>query len=312
MPSSLPRRILLPSIPIRTTSSLRLPLPITSSSSSLSTLPPSSSPSSSTASPASPVPASTSTTPSTTPIQPHHDLPTFLHHATTTNLSRSTSLFLGTHYEYLVQHSLSRYGFRLARVGGRSDKGIDLLGHWCLPAACIGLETAVRVLVQCKAMQHRRPGPSLVRELEGALNGAPLVGAAGCAAAEEESRAAGGTVQMGVLCAPREATRGVREALGRSRLPLAFVMLEANGAGRVRQFLWNRAAVDRLGFGEVGVTVRYGGGGAAAAAGHEGGEEEGVGEGVGEGDGEAEGEGEKIRGEVALTLRGEIIRDLAC
>ena len=138
------------------------------------------------------------------------------------------------------------------------------------------------MLVQCKALQHRRPGPHLVRELEGAFAGAPLHGYAAQGA-------------LGILCAPREATRGVREALGRSRLPLAFVMLEAHGRGRVLQFLWNRAAVD-LGLDGVGVTMRY-----SCSAGGEDGDE-------GEGEGERE---KEVGAEVALTWRGEVIRDLA-
>ena len=49
---------------------------------------------------------------------------------------------------------------------------------------------------------------------------------------------------VGLLVANREATRGMREALGRSGLPLGYVMV-TSGEGRVVQFVWNQEAARR-------------------------------------------------------------------
>ncbi|KAK4126310.1 hypothetical protein N657DRAFT_643103 [Parathielavia appendiculata] len=171
---------------------------------------------------------------------PHHtNLPSFLAHATRTNLDPSSTVYVGTHFEYTTIQSLSRYGLVLRRVGGVSDGGIDLLGTWpSLPPSSSG-QGPLRVLAQCKAVQ--RPGPHLVRELEGAFAAAP----AGW-------RGKSGVV--GLLVAEKPATRGIREALGRSRWPMGFVA--CSRAGRVEQFLWNRRAEEE-GLEEVEVRLRY-------------------------------------------------------
>jgi hypothetical protein len=101
----------------------------------------------------------------------------------------------------------------------------------------------MRVLLQCKARSGPL-NPSHIRELEGAFAGAP----AGWR----------GEGVLGLLVANREATRGMREALGRSGLPLGYVMV-TSGEGRVVQFVWNQEAA-RRGLEGVGVTNRYLGG----------------------------------------------------
>lgn len=80
----------------------------------------------------------------------------------------------------------------------------------------------------------------MIRELEGAVVGAPV-------------RYRGeGTIAM--LSAAKEATKGVRDAVGRSGLPMAYLNITTEG--RVRQFVWNQAAVE-CGLEGVGVTLRY-------------------------------------------------------
>lgn len=165
----------------------------------------------------------------------HNSLPTFLAYASLTSLSPASTVYIGTHYEYTVAASLRRLGFALTRTGRASDQGIDLLGHWAVPS----LPTPLRVLVQCKA-RSAKLRPETVRELEGAFVGAP----AGW-------RGAG---VLGLLAARREASRGVREALGRSRWPMGYLMVGLDG--RAEQFLWNRVAAE-CGLEGVGVTVRY-------------------------------------------------------
>ncbi|KAL8807691.1 MAG: hypothetical protein Q9182_000502 [Xanthomendoza sp. 2 TL-2023] len=180
-------------------------------------------------------------------ISPSHtSLPSFLAHARSTALSPTSPVYIGTYYEYLCQQTLSHLGFTLQRTGGRSDQGIDLLGHWHLPS----LPYPLRALVQCKALSSRL-NPETVRELEGAFVGAP----AGWR----------GDSVVGVLCGKREATKGVREAVRRCGAPVVWVMVEdardeegtlREGEGRIRQVLWN-ARVSEMGVEGVGVGVKY-------------------------------------------------------
>ena len=176
---------------------------------------------------------------SITSTQNHHDLPSFRAYASRANLPATSSVYVGTHYEYRVRSSLSRLGMRLARVGGRSDAGIDLQGHWILPTQPSTIEQEpLKLLVQCKAQS--RAGPHLIRELEGAFASAP----AGWSK----------NAIVGLLVVQRHATAGIREAMGRSRLPLAYAMIEKDG--RIVQLLWNRTARD-TGLDQLGVTSKY-------------------------------------------------------
>ncbi|KAL2153133.1 hypothetical protein VTH82DRAFT_4288 [Thermothelomyces myriococcoides] len=150
------------------------------------------------------------------PSTHHTDLPSFLAYAARTNLDPSSPVYVGTHFEYTVAGALARFGLSLRRVGGASDCGIDLLGTWSLPPFSAEYQQQqhrhyhrqLRVLVQCKAVQ--RPGPNLVRELEGAFVGAP----AGWRATADRHGV------LGLLVTERPATKGIREALTRSRWPM--------------------------------------------------------------------------------------------
>ncbi|KAL2267530.1 hypothetical protein VTJ83DRAFT_4807 [Remersonia thermophila] len=191
----------------------------------------------------------------TPPSAPQHtDLPSFLAYAERTYLDPSSTFYVGTHFEYTVQRALSRFGLDLRRIGGASDCGIDLLGTWALPfpssssSSLLGaaaLPSPLRVLAQCKAV--RRPGPHFIRELEGAFSGAP----AGWRAWTEGGR--GGGV-LGLLVAEKPATKGIREALARSRWPMGYVACSREG--QVSQMLWNRRAEEE-GLEGFGVALRY-------------------------------------------------------
>ncbi|KAI4287973.1 MAG: hypothetical protein L6R35_002767 [Caloplaca aegaea] len=193
----------------------------------------------------------------------HHDLPSFLAHARRTRLSPTSTLYTGTRYEYICLQTLARLSFTLTRTGGRADYGIDLVGHWHPANASSSSSSSssslpshpLRVLVQCKALRSK-PAPALIRELEGIYAGAP----AGWR---------NGDTTIAVLVAKRPATKGVREALRCSRVPVMWVMLEElaerdggyveeaeEEKGRVRQILWN-AKVIELGVEGLGVGVRY-------------------------------------------------------
>ena len=199
----------------------------------------------------------------------HHDLPSFLAHARRTRLSRTSTVFNGTVYEYTAFHTLRSLGFDLQRIGGRNDAGIDLVGTWRLPSRDLPL----KVLVQCKRLTGKNKiSPNLIRELEGAFRGAPS-GWRG-----EET--------IGLLVGPRSATKGVRDAMGRSMRALCWVMMDeaalegeveeevaaereslgtesveavitkSAGVGTVRQILWNQAA-GTLGLEGITVVKRY-------------------------------------------------------
>ncbi|KAJ6096503.1 hypothetical protein N7486_007249 [Penicillium sp. IBT 16267x] len=171
------------------------------------------------------------------PSQHHNSLSQFLTYATRISLPETSTVYVGTHYEYTVLKSLRRYALALHRIGGRDDAGIDLVGTWHLPTH--ERSRALRVLVQCKALKTKL-GPNLVRELEGALRQAPV----GWRTDQT----------VGVLVSPREATKGVRDALARSSFPLFWMMLERDGT--LRQALWN-ARAERLGLGALGIETRY-------------------------------------------------------
>lgn len=168
----------------------------------------------------------------------HNDLQSFLKYAKKTGLKETSTVYVGTHYEYTVRNSLHQLGFNLTRTGRGNDHGIDLLGHWSVPS--LPQENPLRVLVQCKARSASLT-PNHVRELEGAFPGAP----------------AGwhGEGVLGLLVATREASRGVREALIRSNLPLGFAMVTAD-EGKILQFVWNYEA-RQTGLEGMGVTNRY-------------------------------------------------------
>ncbi|KAF2435947.1 hypothetical protein EJ08DRAFT_645617 [Tothia fuscella] len=166
----------------------------------------------------------------------HNDLPSFLEYAARQKLSPTSPVYVGTRYEYLVAFPLRQLGFTLTRTGRASDYGIDLLGHWSVPSH----PSPLRVLLQCKA-HAKSLSPAHIRELEGAFTGAP----AGWK----------GEGVMGFLAATSSATKGMRDALVRSKVPMGY--LQVTDEGRVLQFIWNNEATVR-GLEGMGVTARYG------------------------------------------------------
>ncbi|KAJ0413349.1 hypothetical protein BJY00DRAFT_61786 [Aspergillus carlsbadensis] len=188
-----------------------------------------------------PIPAS--------PSSSHSSLSSFLDYAARTSLPESTTTYQGTLYEYTVQKHLRTSGFLLHRVGGRSDLGVDLTGTWHVGSSPV-TDPPVRVVVQCKGLKAKL-GPNVVREVEGVAGrfigprskfSGPGGGGGG----------GGGGGYAGVVVSPREATSGVRQALGRSHMPLVWLMVGWDGV--LRQALWN-ARVESLGGGLGGLGV---------------------------------------------------------
>ena len=169
---------------------------------------------------------------------PHHsDLPSFLKYADRIGLDTSSTVYVGTHYEYTVQNTLEQLGMSLTRIGRANDCGIDLIGTWALKPAIFPL----KVIVQCKASQTA--SPSIARELEGAFVGAPS-----------------GWKDPGVLgflVSQAPASKGVRDALNRSRLPMVYARCDAEG--KMLQMFWNRKAAEE-GLEGVRTVAKYAGG----------------------------------------------------
>ncbi|KAI1430242.1 hypothetical protein F5Y12DRAFT_12702 [Xylaria sp. FL1777] len=169
----------------------------------------------------------------------HHDLASYIAYAERTGLDVESNVFVGTQYEYSIASALRPLGFALRRIGGQSDKGIDLLGTWSVPSAPKHLP--LRVLLQCKVSSTKttRIGPQYIRELEGAYLGAPPGWR--------------GSGVVGLLVAQRPATKGVRDALAHSRWPLGYVSCSKDGV--LEQMLWNRRAEEE-GLEGMGVAAR--------------------------------------------------------
>ncbi|KAK5998671.1 hypothetical protein PT974_01053 [Cladobotryum mycophilum] len=177
------------------------------------------------------------------PSKHHSDLSTFLAYAERIDLDKESNVYRGTHYEYTVAEKLVRYGFNLKRIGRSGDYGIDLIGTWTLPLK-VPLKPPspaarpMRVLIQCKSMGVKM-GPRYIRELEGAFVGAP----AGWI----------GSGVLGLMAGTSSATKGTREALGRSNKPMGYLVCSEDGI--LEQMLWNQRAEEE-GLEGVGVAMK--------------------------------------------------------
>src|SRR5436189_1337686 len=80
----------------------------------------------------------------------HTDINSFITHATSTNLSRKSTYYVGTLFEYTTLLALGSFNMSLHRTGGTDDRGIDLRGRWLLPTHT-HYSDGIPVVVQCKA-----------------------------------------------------------------------------------------------------------------------------------------------------------------
>jgi hypothetical protein len=168
------------------------------------------------------------------PSKDHKNLTTFLAYVERSRLDKRSTVYKGTLYEYTIAETLSQYGFYLKRVGGASDRGMDLLGTWTIPSTT----DTMKVIVQCKA-GAKSPGPSNVRELKGALKAAPP----GWRGADV----------LGLLVSEKPATKGVQDEL-HTDMPLAYICCSREGT--VAQVLWNHRAQE-IGLEGMSVGVRH-------------------------------------------------------
>lgn len=168
------------------------------------------------------------------PSKEHSNLVTFLDYVERSRLNKRSTVYKGTLYEYTVAETLHQYGFYLKRIGGASDRGMDLLGTWTIPSTT----DTMKVIVQCKA-GARSPGPSNVRELKGALKAAPP----GWRGADV----------LGLLVSEKPATKGVQNEL-HTDVPLAYICCSREGG--VAQLLWNHRAQE-IGLEGISVGIRH-------------------------------------------------------
>jgi hypothetical protein len=194
------------------------------------------------------------------PLNPkasHNSLQTFIAHAVRTGLSQTSTVYTGTRYEYLAQNTLRSYGFDLHRVGGRGDRGVDLIGVWRIPVLNAAgnwkakqdvaassqvsgeiseldlYETeSLKILVQCKRYVGKTtPGPNLVRELDGAVRGArssslfhslyPQL--------DPDSQA---SAALGIMVSTRTATKGIIDGMRRSARGLIWITMDEVAGAR--------------------------------------------------------------------------------
>ena len=160
--------------------------------------------------------------------------------------SRS-SVHVGTSFEHLAALTLRRFAFSLTRVGGARDRGIDLIGTWSPPSRGEAPQSQsqqspqdvptqnIPVVVQCKSIS--RTVPAWVRELEGAVAGAPPYL---------------GDRVFGMLVGKGKITSGILEVMNSSSKGLIWAQLVdekrlERPCGRVEQMLWNRVVSEAVG-----------------------------------------------------------------
>ena len=177
--------------------------------------------------------------------------PCYTSHVALTRRSISTasrsSVHIGTSFEHLAALTLRRFAFSLTRVGGARDRGIDLIGTWSPPSQDEASQSQLQqslqdvptqkfpVVVQCKSIS--RTVPAWVRELEGAVAGAPTYL---------------GDRVFGMLVGKGKITSGILEVMNSSSKGLIWAQLVDEKRletpyGRVEQMLWNRVVSEAVG-----------------------------------------------------------------
>ncbi|KAA1473674.1 hypothetical protein DENSPDRAFT_931137 [Dentipellis sp. KUC8613] len=182
-----------------------------------------------------------------------------LYHPALSNVHR------GTAFEQRARRILQdNMSMELTRVGGRDDRGVDLLGWWWLPdtrAAALVHRTGgerklgphipmrrLRVLAQCKA-EKKKLGPAYVREFEGVLarhSAFPfhptLSTPSALAASTPASTAPAAPVPtVGVLLSESPFTRASLLAAHSSPAPLVLLHLPPARSTSIGAAVWNPA-----------------------------------------------------------------------
>lgn len=88
----------------------------------------------------------------------HSDLESFLEYAKRLKLAETSTIYVGTHYEYTVSFSLQSLGFDLTRTGRASDYGSDLLSHWSVPSLPKPMEYSSNAKYTAKASRQQMYG----------------------------------------------------------------------------------------------------------------------------------------------------------
>ncbi|KAK9462249.1 uncharacterized protein V1516DRAFT_674131 [Lipomyces oligophaga] len=159
-------------------------------------------------------------------ISTHDSLETFLNYSDAIGLAKSSTVYIGTLYEYVVQEALSlNASMALVRCGGKDDKGIDLRGTISLSDyEHSDANPAIPVIVQCKFETTRKPGVRYIRELSGTLDHFRLD-------------------TLAILVAPLPLSSSALDTMCAASRPIAYCCVPgAHARGTLHQMIWNRAA----------------------------------------------------------------------
>ncbi|EJD48707.1 hypothetical protein AURDEDRAFT_112829 [Auricularia subglabra TFB-10046 SS5] len=150
----------------------------------------------------------------------------------------------------------SQMSMALARVGGKSDGGVDLQGWWWLPPASSSPGPAlptgrdwdperrrIQVLGQCKA-ERVKLGPHYVREMEGVM--------LALRSEQEAAPDAPPAAAVALLVSESGFTRGGLERARQSRVPFFLMHLPPRGLAvdhpdAIGGCIWNPALANLLG-----------------------------------------------------------------
>ncbi|KAA1473654.1 hypothetical protein DENSPDRAFT_851756 [Dentipellis sp. KUC8613] len=178
----------------------------------------------------------------------------------TSRLYALSNVHRGTAFEQralrILQDNMS---MELTRVGGRDDRGVDLLGWWWLPdtrAAALVDRTKtgeertlgpstpmrrLRVLAQCKA-EKKKLGPAYVREFEGVLARHSALSFNPTSSTSPASAASTTPVPtIGVLLSESPFTRASLLAAHSSPAPLVLLHLPPARSVSIGAAVWNPA-----------------------------------------------------------------------
>lgn len=169
------------------------------------------------------------------PTTEHSDRESFFRYASRAQLSKNSTVYQGTLYEYTVQEALQKIGIDTKRYGAANDGGIDLLGVWKLPT----IPTPLRLFIQCKRLATPA-SPVLLRELIGSFGGAPT--------GWNEPGV------LGLLVTSESSTAQSRALLQKSSHPVGHLRCSENG--ELLQITWNRQT-DDLGLAGISTHQTY-------------------------------------------------------
>lgn len=128
---------------------------------------------------------------------------------------------IGSAYEKYCAILLRKYRFELQVVGSSGDRGIDLLGRWCIPDHSI-----VSIAAQCKYIS-KKLASSVCREFEGSFLSSHM-------------HSWHSAVRMGIIFCNQTMSDQCREQFMNSQVPCMFVKTVNNNDLQLQNEFVNR------------------------------------------------------------------------